>query len=43
VIDNPHSVALGKSRISIFPAGTDDWILVPILHISSIESIKQAA
>jgi hypothetical protein len=43
IIDKPQNVALGRSKISFFPAGTDDWILIPVLHIASVESIKQAA
>jgi hypothetical protein len=43
IVDKPHNVAMGKSKISLFPAGTDDWILIAALHIASIESIKQAA
>jgi len=41
-IENPHNVALGESRIGIFPPRTNRWIVLRLNQITALESIDQA-
>lgn len=42
-VENPDNVALGESRIGIFPPKTNRWILIRLNQITALESAHEAA
>ncbi|MCG3137425.1 MAG: hypothetical protein HJJLKODD_01269 [Phycisphaerae bacterium] len=41
-IQNPSLVVPMKRDVFIAMSGREDWVLIPIIHIASVESIQAA-
>jgi len=40
---NPHTVAVGKAQISLFPPPAETWIMLRNSEIVALESIQKVA
>ena len=43
LVENPHNVAFGESRIGLFPPKTNIWIVIRLNQITALESAQEAA